>query len=145
MKHVQSSSIAAENYPLGRDDKSWDTPRKITPTSLDINQLRLRLPKSFTKVMLVTTITLKAFTVISTYLMVVLYRVASEMNPISNMFGVNGYMLFSATIVCFVICILYRKGPRDVAFPLLFGLFLMALFDASIDATTSLRLIIFAQ
>ncbi len=117
-------------------------PKQSIPIILDPNLLLSKLPLNFTKTMVSITIGLRAFTVISTYLMVVLYRVAIENNPIPNNLGIVPYMFSSATIVCLAIWVLYRRAPRDVTFPLLFGLFLVTVMDAAMDATTAVKIIL---
>jgi hypothetical protein len=102
---------------------------------LDPNILLRRLPPSFTMLMVATIISLKVFTVISTYLIVIMYRLRTETNPISNTLGITPYMLSSATIVSLATYVSFKRVSKEKTFPLLFGIFLMTLFDAANYAT----------
>jgi hypothetical protein len=125
-----------------------DMPRRLIkslPKVFLVNDWSSHLPSYFTRLILGITFASKTFTVISTFLIVPAYHLGVETNQLTNLvgnaMGLTAYMLTSAILVCLGAYMLYKRGPREIAFPFIFGLFLLTLFDATVDASTSIKLI----
>jgi hypothetical protein len=132
-------------FPDKREIVKISTPKFGLPRAFDINGWPRYLPEYFTRLILGATFALKTFTVISTYLIVLASHLGVERNPITDIMdsamGTMSYMLCSSILVCLSAYILYRRASGEIVFPFIFGLFVFTVFDASIDASTTFRLI----
>jgi hypothetical protein len=108
---------------------------------LHLDELGDAMPRRLSGAMTGSILSLKAFTVIATYLIVIVYHLGQELNPISNYLGVTPYMLSSAVAVCIGSFAVYRWGPKTVAFLLLYGLFVVTVADATFDFISAIRII----